>query len=163
MLACRSQLALRGTSDEFFLTRLSLSPIRGTKRLTESLTVIKEMCMPRLTALYECHQYLPLLSFSIPSSVSVDPYVAIPCYWLDAHTESMLDSADSSPIELASTSEGNEIEENETIGLSFAARCWIAAICLFVSTIRTAKQHRRPFAGRFLRFKSIARPVVRIS
>jgi hypothetical protein len=47
------KLAPRGLGDEFFLPRLCLTPIAGVEALTETLSIYEEVCVPRLTALYE--------------------------------------------------------------------------------------------------------------
>src|SRR5579863_747228 len=52
------EVAVCRLSDEFFFSRLGFTPISGAKRHAESLTINKEVRVPSLTALYECHLVL---------------------------------------------------------------------------------------------------------
>src|SRR5262245_34218613 len=73
LLACRRKLPIRSTSNQFLLQGLRFTPVASAKRLPESLPINKEVRMPCLTALYECHAvclspHLPLYSCAFAHS-----------------------------------------------------------------------------------------------
>ena len=70
-LACQRGRALRYFAFhrlpyELFFLGLRFSPILGSKRLSKALPVHNEVAVPRLTALYECHFWLPFWQVPLP-------------------------------------------------------------------------------------------------